>query len=373
MLIDRRRQAEFSPLYPDLISGRVWPRSLTMRLDRFARRCGAHFVQSPVRAVGDGRVETDQGSFEADAICLTTGCVTNWFGRTQVRRHGFGLKSNAEALRLKRELQRRYEAARDTGRPCRVLVIGGGYTGFETASHAVAQLDRLARRDSWARDVPIRVEILDKAPEVLGMVAPEIRRWAAGLLESIGVRIRTNLSVDRLDEDHNAVLTDGTHISEALVVWTAGVSPGQVTDSIDAPRRAHGRLAVDEALRVEGKEKLFAAGDVAGPLGPEGRPLRMAVQFSRLAGQQAGRNILAVLSGRAPEPFAPMDPGYVVPLAHNAGAGDILGLRTYHGPLPFYLHYLMCLLRNWTIKKRLLLLADLLDLHWTERFRRGRG
>ncbi|MFW5839133.1 MAG: NAD(P)/FAD-dependent oxidoreductase [Planctomycetota bacterium] len=373
VLIDRRRTGEFAPLYPDLISGRVSARSLTVPLDDYARAKGAHFVRASVKDIQAGRVETDRGLFQADAILLATGCVTNWYGNGSARQHAFGLKSNLEGLRLGREIQRRYVEARDEGRPCRVLIVGGGYTGFEAAGHAHLLLSRLQRRDRWARDLPIEIRILDIAPRVLSMIDDDLAGPAVRLIESMGVDVQTGLTVESIAADRRAVLSDGSEVDNALVVWTAGVTPGAEAANLDVEKRAQGRLGVDQYLRLPGQETLFAAGDVAGALGNDGQPLRMGVQFSIAAGSAAARNIVAALAGRKCKAFRPLDPGYVVPLARTSGAGDILRLRKYHGPLPFFLHYFMCIARNWTVKKRLFLLADLLGLHLTERYRRRRG
>ncbi|MFW6066277.1 MAG: FAD-dependent oxidoreductase, partial [Planctomycetota bacterium] len=161
-------------------------------------------------------------------------------------------------------------------------------------------------------------------------------------------------------------LTDGRTPANALVVWSAGVAPGEASAALEASNGGR-RLEVDEHLRVAGCQRMFAAGDVAAATRPgESTPLRMGVQFSISGGRLSARNILRAIGGRELLTFNPLDPGYLVPLAPGRAAGVVLG-REFRGRFPYLLHYFMGMARSWGRRNRFGLLGDmLLDLQKPE-------
>ena len=370
-VLDRRREAVFAPLLPDLISGRVTPRHLSYPIEDHCRRIGVAFRHGNVREIdlASGRVATFEGDLRADFIILCLGCDTNYFGLEDAKTRCLGLKWIEEGLTIRRRAAAMLGLPDDGGcrdkvaampaRPAECLVIGGGYTGFEAASHLAhfvhcrtgLPFDRIGRA--------AHITILEKLDEVLTNVPRPVRQWARTLLEGYGVTIRTGATIDRfLDEDRIA-LTDGSVVDRPLVLWTAGVKPPPPVEALETPRVRGARLAVDPYLRLPGRGNAFAAGDVAGPV-PEGHkePLRMAVQFSLSGGRAAARNVVRSITGNPLVRYAPLDPGYVVPLAPGKAAGTVLGLEM-KGLVPYALHYFMSVYRAWGWRNRFGIMADL--------------
>lgn len=367
-LIDRRSHAVFSPMLPDLITARLGERAMTYPIAERSCKLGVEFIQADVRAVdaGSRRVATDRGEFGADALVLCLGCETNYFGNSELAELAPGLKTVQDGRTIR---ERALSLLQGEGRerPA-LLVVGGGYTGFEVASQ-FAVLASTALNVPYG-DLPEKcpVVIVERGDEVLRVCSAGIRAWSLELIGGFGVDVRTGVMLESYDGEGRARLSDGTEYGRALVVWCAGVAPGPVAAGLDEARVAGGRLGVDEYLRLPGSEGAFAAGDVAGPI-PEGAelPLRLSVQFSLIGGRCAARNAVRSLLGKPLRRFAPHDPGYVVPLAPGKAAGEVLGMSV-HGRLPNLLHYLMCGLRSWSWSMRRALIADL----WSARKERNR-
>jgi NADH dehydrogenase len=358
-LIDRSARAVFSPLLPDLITARAGERAMTHPLGEHCCRLGVEFVRAELRGFDPAtrHAETDYGTFDADAVIVCLGCETNYFGDDQLAARAPGLKTVQEGQGIReRALALLQEEA--GGRPA-LLVVGGGYTGFEVASQlAVLASGALGRPYGELPDA-CPIVIVEKSGEVLRPCSPKVRAWARDLIDGFGVQVRTGVSVESCEADGTVRLSDGAEFGWALVVWCAGVAPGPPVAGLDVGKVAGGRLAVDEYLRLPDAEGVYAAGDVAGPVPPgKERPIRPSVQFSLLGGRCAAGNAVRGLLGRPLRPFAPRDPGYVVPLAPGKAAGEVLGM-SLHGRLPNLLHYVMCGLRSWSWDMRRALLADL--------------
>lgn len=380
-LVDRQEQSVFLPLLPDLISGRVRPRHICYDLAGHCRRHGADFVQADVKKIdlASRQVHTDRGIQHADAIVLAMGCETNWRGEDRLRPHMLELKCVQDGLRIRQRAWELLQSCQASGRQANIIVIGGGYTGFEIASHLAAMLRRRLKTRFSRLHQAVDITIMEIMPNVLHGVDDALRDWSVKAIKHYGVTVRTGMSVTSFLDERTVMLSDGTKVEDALVIWSAGVSPGPAASGLDAPKVRDGRLQVDTHLRLAGCEGVFAAGDVAGAIKPGAeKPLRMGIQFSLVGGRRAARNLAAGLRGQAMETFDPRDLGYLVPLAPGQAAGIVLGCHM-RGRVPYALHYAMCLFRSWNWTNRVGAAIDLVrkrngyELHPAETGETGTG
>lgn len=166
----------------------------------------------------------------------------------------------------------------------RVVVVGGGWIGLETAAAA--------------REAGLEVTVLESGPVPLGRVlGPEMARVFADLHRAHGVDLRTGVSVAAIEADrHGRVggvrLGDGSLVPAGLVVVGVGAEPEVALAEAAGLEVADG-VVVDEHLRTA-DPRVLAAGDVARAWRPAlGRHLR--VEHWANAGRQgalAARTIL---------------------------------------------------------------------------------
>ena len=280
------------------------------------------------------------------------GCETNYFGNESVKSACPGLKTVEETRQIRQRALEVWDEAERSGKRGHLLVVGGGYTGFETASHLAYLLHRVTGQSYRNLGRTCRIMILELADEVLRNCSPEVRDWAVGVIGEFGVEVQTGCTVEAFPRQDQARLSDGRRLENAMGVWTAGVVPGEAAASLGTPRTVGGRLQVDTCLRVEGYDRVFAAGDVAGACPPNVESvLRMGVQFSIAGGKHAARNALLAADGKAPIPFAPFDPGYILPLAPGKASGVILGVEM-SGGFPYFMHMSLCVARSWDMRNR---------------------
>ena len=97
--------------------------------------------------------------------------------------------------------------------------------------------------------------MLAQAPERLG-------DYAARDLARRGIEIRLGTTLESLDSQ-GATLSDGEFVETATVVWAAGVQANPLVRELGLPVDGRGRLVVDDHLRVEGMEHVWALGDCA--------------------------------------------------------------------------------------------------------------
>src|SRR3954452_1577829 len=150
----------YSPLLPEVASGRLDPRRIAVPLHARLRR--TRVVQATVDDVDFARrtvdLHTGLGPLDPlpwDRLALTTGSVTRTLPTPGVSTQALGLKTLVEAQYLHDHVLRQLELADSTRDPVErrarltFVVVGGGYTGTETAAQlqrmTMTQLDRFPR------------------------------------------------------------------------------------------------------------------------------------------------------------------------------------------------------------------------------------
>ena len=144
----------------------------------------------------------------------------------------------------------------------KVVVIGGGWIGLETAAAAVA--------------AGAEVTVLEQAElPLVRVLGPRVATVFADLHTGHGVDLRCGVAVAGIRAEPGAVLLgEGTEIAADVIVVGVGVAPN------DALARAAGLavdngILVDEHLRTSDPD-ITAAGDVANAAHPLlGRPIRV--------------------------------------------------------------------------------------------------
>lgn len=340
-LFDVNAYTTMVPALPDLAGGRYAARYLTGgiegRIDPAVR-----FHREAVTAADfeAQTVTTPRGVYRYDYLVMAAGSTTEFYGFDEHRDVMHTLESLNDAVRI-RDAFRAYQerCAAPTA-----VVVGGGYTGLELACNL-----RLAGRPG--RSAP-RVCVVERQDDIVSFMPDWVRAYMRRQAGRRGLELITGAALEHYD-GRSVTLSNGRRLDDVFLCWAAGTRFAIDALRGDAERIKDGRLKVDAALRLPRYPNVFAAGDAAA-IEHAGRVLRKAVNFSRDSGRQAGRNLVRVLRGEPPEPFRPVDLGWVIPFG-DVGVGVLFGRLGVRGRLPLALHYAMCGLRNFNWRNRVFL------------------
>lgn len=278
-------------------------------LDLFAVT-GVQFVQGLALSIdAEGRKVTyrDAAGNEAalgyDRLILAAGSQLFRPAVPGLAEHAFDVDQIEQAARLEQHLcalaNQPDSVARNT-----VVVAGGGFTGIETATELPARL-----RAILGDDAQVRVIVVERNSQVGASLGDGIRPAILDASRELGVEWRLGVSVASVDAS-GVVLDDGQRIDASTLIWTVGFRSNALTQQIDAPRDAQGRLQVDRHLKVEGMATIYAAGDTARAATDElGNFSVMSCQHAIPQGRHAGNNAAADLIGVAPRDYS--QPKYV--------------------------------------------------------------
>jgi NADH dehydrogenase len=334
----------YTPLLPEAGAGTLEPRHVVVPLRQMCPH--AELLLGRVTALDHDRrtatAETLAGpvdiAYERAVVAL--GAVTRVFPVPGLREHGLGFKDLADAIALRNRVLAQLERAAIDPDPAELgfVFVGAGYAGVE----ALAELNDFAhaalRYYPGITGVPQRWVLVDAADKILPEIPRRLGEYAARHLEKRGVEIHVGTTLESFDGSE-AVLANGTRVPARTLVWTAGVRAHPLLAELGLPLDGRGRVRVEETLRVEGIDDVWALGDCAAVVNVK-TPDRTDPPTSQHALRQA-RRLVKNLTG-SPRPYGYRMLGQVATLGRFKGIAELpfgvqlrgfLGwfvARTYH-------------------------------------------
>jgi dihydrolipoamide dehydrogenase len=139
--------------------------------------------------------------------------------------------------------------------PRRLVVLGGGVVACEMAQ---------AMKGLHAEEVTV----LERGERLLGRMEPWVGELVGEGLRAVGVTIRTGVKVVQVRREGGEVtvsLADGTEVAGDEVLCALGRRPATSDVGLETVGLEPGTyLRVDDSMRVDGFDWLYAAGDVNG-------------------------------------------------------------------------------------------------------------
>jgi NADH dehydrogenase len=283
---------------------------MTAPLDDLFNAVGVTFIKGSAEKIDAAgqRVEYRDGngqtaSIDYDRLVLASGSHGFRPDVPGLAQYAFDVDQIETAIKLEQHINSLKALPNSVARNT-VVVVGGGFTGIETATEMPARL-----RAMLGDDADVQVIVVERGGKIGGALGAEIATVIAEASAELDVQWRLNASVTAIDAD-GVTLADGQRIDAKTVVWTVGVRASALTAQIPAPRDAFGRLHVDHNLKVIGQQHIFATGDVAyAAVDDAGNFAAMTCQHAIALGRSAGNNVAADLLGVAPAPYS--QPKYV--------------------------------------------------------------
>jgi len=330
----------YTPFLPEAAAGTLEPRHVVTPLREILRRTylrlGAIDSHDPAsRTVEIRNHEGEVDEVRYDALLLALGSVSRVLPVPGLDRHAIGFKSLADAIWLRNHVVEALESANDSEDPARrdelltFVFVGGGYAGLEALAElqdfAADAMDRYPR----ARLHGMRWVLVEATDRVLPETDAGLAEYALRELRGRGIDIRLGTTLEEVTEN-SARLSTGETLPTRTVVWTAGVTPHPSLRTLSVPLDERGRVPVDQYLRVEGLERVWAIGDCAAVPHPDGGKVGGTAQQAVRQGPVAARNIAADLGVGRPRPFTYRDKGSFVNLGRYKAVGQ-LGNRRFRG------------------------------------------
>jgi len=270
-------------------------------------------------------------TLEFDFLVLGLGSVTNLYGLPGLRENALTMKSLGDAMRLRNHLIAHLEEADSDC--CKVkeplltfVVAGGGFAGVETVA-GINDFVRGALR-SYRRltEEMVRVVLIHSGPNILPELEEGLGVYAQRKLAGRKVEIWLNTKIQGFSGG-TVRLSDGSTIHTNTLVWTAGISPNPLLETIPCARE-RGRLVVTESLELPGWPGVWALGDCSAARDRRtGSLYPPTAQHAMRQAKIVARNIIAAVRGTETKRFDFSTVAQLAAIGRRTGVANILGIN----------------------------------------------
>ena len=270
----------------------------------------------------------DGGQIPYDYLILATGVQHAYFGHDEWEPFAPGLKTLEDATLMRRKLLVAFERAErepDVEKRKALVtfaIVGAGPTGVELAG-AIIELARstLAQDFRTVKPAEARVILIEAGSRVLANFKPDLSAYAQRALEQLGVEVWLNKAVTAVDAD--GVTAGDEHLAAKTVLWAAGVESSPAAKWLGVPADRAGRTKVEADMSVPGHSEIFAVGDTAAIVMPDGKPVPGVGDGAKQGGRHAARVIMARIAGdTAAMPFRYKHAGDLATIGKRAAVID---------------------------------------------------
>lgn len=337
-LVSEENSLLFTPMLPEAASGMIEARHVVVPLRQMCPDAELYLGTAVGHDPAARTVTVESGTGTAqiayDDLVVALGSVSRTLPIPGLAEHGIGFKSFADALYLRNHVLRELELADNEDDPERAearlgfVFVGGGYAGVEALAELFDLVADALRYYPSLRGLKQRWVLVEALDRILAAIPSGLGEYAAELLSRRGIEVRTSTKLTAVHEDR-VELDDGSVIPTHTLVWSAGVTVNPVIGQLNLPVDDTGKIRVDETLRVEGLEHVWALGDnarvpnLATPERPDPPTSQHAIRQAR----RLAKNLTAGRQGRALTPYRYRALGQVATLGRYKGIAEVLGLR----------------------------------------------
>jgi len=365
-IVSPRNHFLFTPLLPSTTVGTIEFRSIiepirTSRNDLQYYQAKCVSVSPEEKTITCESVQGHQ-RFELiyDYLVIAVGAVNNTFGIPGVMEHALFLKELVDARAIRGKIIENFERASTPGlndderkRSLHFVVVGGGPTGVEFA----AELNDFIHEDlvRWYPNLigEVQITLLEATKQILSTFDSELGNYTMNLFKRGNIDIKTNSPVKEVKENM-LVLQDDSAIPYGLLVWSTGIGPTDLLQSLPFPRNRASRLITDDFLRITTTKNIYAAGDCATPLSQN---LAATAQAAQQQGKYLARSLNNIAHGDKVSPFRYRNLGMLAYVGSRRALADLPNVKG-HGFGAFLFWRSAYLTRLVSMKNKVLVLFD---------------
>lgn len=335
-LFNKENHLVFSPLLADAVGSSLNLLDVIVPLRQLLPgvQCRTEEVKGVDLAGSRIEYESHDGQvrhLDYDHVILACGNISNLNVVPGMADHAFPLKTVGDAAVLRTHILSRMEKAEVCDDPDKrrwylsFVVVGGGYSGVETAGEINDLVRSSVRFFSNIRDDDVSVTLIHSRDQLLPEISPQLREFARVKMEKAGVTMRLNARV-MLATGEGVGLKDG-FVRGGTIVCTIGSTIAPVVERLDTPKEK-GRLLTEPDMRLRGRANAWAIGDCANILNAhDGQPSPPTGQFAERQGRQCAYNVVRVLSGEPTRPFSFKVLGQLCSIGGHSAVAEMLGVK----------------------------------------------
>jgi len=373
-IISKENHMVFQPMLAEVVGGSISPRHIISPI-RTLCKGGVHVYKGDVKSLDleQKTCEINTGHFTKGVkigfkqVVLALGAEIDLSRVPGMTEHALLMQGVGDALHLRQTIISRLEEANITQdleqrkRLLSFVVVGGGYSGVETAGEMIDLVKEVCCFYSNVSDRDVRVTLIHSKSHILNTLSESLGDYAAKKLQARGVNIIFNTRVSSITSS-KVTLDDGRSIGSNTVISTVGNSPNHVIQEVIRKSNLEserGRVNTTEDLRVIGRDDVWAIGDNANNPMAGGGWCPETAQFAARMGELCGKNILKQIQhpDRKLDKFAFTGLGELASIGHQTAVAKI-GVLQLSGFVAWFMWRSIYLLKLPGLERKLRVMID---------------
>jgi len=340
-IIARENHMVFQPMLPEVAGSSLSPRDVVNAIRQLCR--GSFVYKGEVLSIDlkAKRLQMSAGNFtppftfEYEHLIISLGAVVDLTRIPGMAEHAYLIQNVGDAMKLRAAIISRIEEANVDPDPERrrsilqFVVVGGGYSGVETAGQILDLLDDVHHLYQNIRQQDFSVTLVHSRDHVLPTLKRSLGEYTAKKLEERGLRLIFNRRV-RSVTAKQVKLDDDSALPSSLVVCTVGNAPNPLILELGEKQGLplqKGKIITENTCKVPGFEGLWSAGDCAAVPLETGGICPATAQFAMRQGKLLGENIRAEFEGKKAKPFSFTGLGEFAAIGHHNAVGEVMGMK----------------------------------------------
>ncbi len=338
-LIDKHTYHNLQPEVYDFIANKANIADVTIDLSSLCSGFDHPFLEYKNLRVTDIDFENntlftqEKENVNFDYMIIATGTRTFFPRSIEGLNNTDDIKKLHRALYFKQNFEKQlFNKVEDEAKKCdktHIAVVGAGLSGVEIAAEMSHYAKKFFKRGSFPC-YNFKISLISSRNTILPGFDPKIIAMSSKRLKELDINIITNTKMDSCDEEY-LYLSNGTKIRYSFVVFAGGIEAANLILRSDLPKNKKGQILVDETLKVNGFENIFAAGDIAQVKDKKGNIMPANVTIARASGQTAAKNLLRILNNKEPVSCNPKLEGTLIALGGRYAVCDLYGILKVKG------------------------------------------
>jgi NADH dehydrogenase len=370
-LIASENHMVFQPMLAEVVGGSLSPRHVVNPIRLLCP--AAEVLKGTVFSVdlGTKRITLTGGHYTPNVhvtfehLVLALGAEVDLSRIPGMSEHAYLIRNVGDAMKLRAAIISRMEEAnlvsneKERRLLLNFIVVGGGYSGVETAGQIMDLLRGVSRFYENIRLEDCSVSLVHAGEHLLPTLSDSLAVYTEKKLAEMGVKLLLKKRV-RAVTARLVVLDCGTKLEASAVVCTVGNAPHPLVVRLGSQHGItieRGKVLVHPTGQAIGQNHVWSAGDCAAFPKAGGGYCPETAQFAYRQGLMVGDNVAAALEGRPLQTFAFKGLGELASIGHHSAVAEMMGVN-FSGLIAWFMWRTIYLLKLPGLDRKLRVVTE---------------
>ena len=281
-----------------------------------------------IDVVNNKIILNDHAILKYAQLIVGLGSAANFYNIPGLKENALTLGNLNSAIKIRSALEKKFCEDLKTKKIIKIVIGGGGVTGVELAGELRGYIKKLNKK--YQTKIKLHLTIIEGQKDILPDFDPKMVSWAKKRLEKLGVNMVTGDLIEEI-RFKSALTKSGGRFDFDVLVWSGGIKPNPIIETLPFEHDKRGRIAVQEnfcpVFRGDNKmcSNIFIIGDNCCHLRHQTLP--QTAQMAIDQGQHIARLIWAGIKKKPLPKYQPIHNSYILPVGGKFALADLGAIK----------------------------------------------